>query len=140
MALGGFDPLFAPAYEEDRDLSYRLLKRGHQIKFVPESRVTHHHETTQRLVLGQDQMQLASYKNSLILVWKNLTDWRLSLSHLVWLPYHLLITSIMSRGLFLKGLIQALTVIKPVLKKRALEKKAAQIRDQAILTQVSLII
>lgn len=42
--LGGFDPLFSPAYQEDRDICYRALKRGWQIMFAPQSRVHHHHK------------------------------------------------------------------------------------------------
>jgi GT2 family glycosyltransferase len=40
-AMGGFDPVYAPAYYEDSDLCFRLRAAGHRIVYVPTSRVTH---------------------------------------------------------------------------------------------------
>ncbi len=40
-ALGGFDPLFAPAYYEDTDLCLRLAAGGAPVVLVPRSTVTH---------------------------------------------------------------------------------------------------
>ena len=44
--LGGFDELFRPVYEEDRDLCWRALKSGYKIVFEPKAIVEHFHETT----------------------------------------------------------------------------------------------
>ncbi len=40
-ALGGFDPVFVPAWFEDVDLSARLLESGRRIRYVPSGRATH---------------------------------------------------------------------------------------------------
>jgi GT2 family glycosyltransferase len=40
-ALGGFDPLFAPAYFEDADLCLRLAARGLRTVYEPRARVVH---------------------------------------------------------------------------------------------------
>ena len=40
-ALGGFDPVYSPAWFEDVDFSARLLESGHRIRYVPEGRATH---------------------------------------------------------------------------------------------------
>jgi glycosyltransferase involved in cell wall biosynthesis len=42
-ATGGFDPSYKRASGEDNDLSYRILKMGWRIAFMPEARVAHHH-------------------------------------------------------------------------------------------------
>jgi GT2 family glycosyltransferase len=96
--LGGMDTLFYPAYEEDRDLSYRALKRGWQLWFAPTARVLHQHETTNQTVFGQRQMAIMSWKNQFLLVWKDIHDWPLWLSHWLWLPYHLIISNYRSHG------------------------------------------
>lgn len=41
-ALGGFDPVYAPAYFEDSDLAMRLRARGLKVLYVPQSVVIHH--------------------------------------------------------------------------------------------------
>lgn len=40
--LGGFDPLFAPAYYEDVDLAFRIRARGLLVMYQPASVVIHH--------------------------------------------------------------------------------------------------
>ncbi|KAA0577944.1 glycosyltransferase [Azospirillum sp. B21] len=40
--VGGFDPIYAPAYCEDADLSMKLRKRGLHIVYEPSSIVAHH--------------------------------------------------------------------------------------------------
>jgi len=44
---GGFDETYRRASGEDNDLSYRVLKLGHQIAYAPDALVAHHH--TERL-------------------------------------------------------------------------------------------
>ena len=39
--LGGFDPLYAPAYYEDADIAFRLRARGHATLYQPRSEVVH---------------------------------------------------------------------------------------------------
>lgn len=40
-ALGGFDPLFAPAYYEDTDLAFRVRQLGMRVVYQPKARVVH---------------------------------------------------------------------------------------------------
>jgi GT2 family glycosyltransferase/SAM-dependent methyltransferase len=41
MALGGFDPAYAPAYCEDSDLAFRLRDAGRKVLYQPRSVVVH---------------------------------------------------------------------------------------------------
>lgn len=41
VSLGGFDPVFRPAYYEDVDLQFRIRERGWQIRFEPTARLVH---------------------------------------------------------------------------------------------------
>lgn len=131
--IGGMDTLFKPAYEEDRDLCYRALKRGYTVLFCPESVVYHNHETTNIVALGLNRMKVASFKNHLLLVWKNVTSKRMFAAHLFWLPYHLIFTTIRSDGYFLRGFIEALKQIPQVVSKRRIEAKESTITDEKIL-------
>ena len=42
LELGGFDPLFAPAYYEDTDLAMRVRRHGLKVRYQPASVVVHH--------------------------------------------------------------------------------------------------
>ncbi len=88
--LAGLDPLFRPAYWEDIDLSYRAQKQGWQVLFDPQREVTHPAESTMKAILGSRVTRL-SFKNQLLFTWKNMTSIKLLLSHLMWLPYHILL-------------------------------------------------
>lgn len=41
-SLGGFDPIYAPAYYEDTDLAMRVRQKGLKVLYVPDSVVIHH--------------------------------------------------------------------------------------------------
>lgn len=131
--LGGMDEIYKPAYQEDRDICYRALKRGWLVQFAPTSLVHHHHETTNKQALGEKQMEIASYKNLLLFIWKNITSTRLFCSHIVWLPYHLVFTSFKSQGRFLLGFLAAIKQIPQVYSKRKVEKLDSTHTDESIL-------
>jgi len=133
IKLGGMDTLFRPAYEEDRDISYRALKAGYQVLFDEESVVFHHHETTNQKALGKKKMEMASYKNHLLFVWKNITQINLIGQHLLWLPYHLVVTNFKSRGLFGLGFIAALSQLPKTFIQRQRAKSNFVLSDKTII-------
>jgi len=45
-AMGGFDPVYKPAYCEDADLAFRLRRAGYEVWFVPTSRAIHYEGIT----------------------------------------------------------------------------------------------
>lgn len=109
--LLGFDPDYRPAYWEDIDLSWRATRNGWKIHFEPKSVVHHNHESTNATVFGKQQMEVMAYKNSILFMWKNARGLDL-ISHLVWLPYHLVWTTLRSQGRFLRGFwLACLTLI-----------------------------
>lgn len=82
LAIGGFDTLWDPFYWEDVDLSYRARKRGWEIVFEPRSVVHHKHRATNnpRNFPG-NFIPLAEKKNSILFMWKNVSDRRILLQH-----------------------------------------------------------
>lgn len=106
--LGGFNELYKPYYWEDIDLSYRAKKSGYKIYFERESTVVHKHEEgaikkTQRKSL----VKTVAYRNQILFVWMNVTDGRFLLSHIVWMPYHILNALRHGEYSFIKGLLWA---------------------------------
>lgn len=137
LHLGGMDTLFQPAYEEDRDLSYRAVKHGWNIEFAPNIRVWHQHESTNATVFGHRQMAINSWKNQLILVWKNITDPKMLAQHVLWLPFHLTVTNYQSNGTFGVGMMRALRQLPAVIQRRWQVRQLWNRSDQDVLIQAA---
>ena len=105
--LGGFDLDFKPAYGEDIDLSFRAQMKGWKTLYEERSIVHHVHESTNADVFGQKRIEIMSYKNAFLFMWKNTRGLTLLL-HFLWLPYHFVFTAFRSRGRFLRGFFHAL--------------------------------
>lgn len=131
--LGGLDPLFRPAYEEDRDLCYNALKSGYKLVFAPDSHVDHLHESTNKRVFSKAIITTMSFKNQFLFVWKNISSLKYFTGHLFWLPYHLLYTTIKSKGLFLFGLILAVNQLPEALTSRWRARKHWSLTDAEVL-------
>jgi GT2 family glycosyltransferase len=107
--IGGFDRKFYPAYWEDIDLSMRAKNNQWQVLFCEDAVVDHLHETTNSSVFGKRKIELMSWRNAYIFAWKHMTktQW---ISHIIWMGYHLTLTSLRTRGLPILALIQAIIV------------------------------
>jgi GT2 family glycosyltransferase len=130
--LGGFDELFRPAYEEDRDLCWQALKSGYKIVFEPKAIVEHFHESTNLKLFGKTKISLFSLKNQLLFVWKNISSPGYLLNHLIWLPYHLIFTAIRTRGAFLVAFCWALIQLPELFKSRRKVSKSWRVKDEEI--------
>jgi GT2 family glycosyltransferase len=130
--LGGFDELLRPAYEEDRDLCWQALKSGYKIVFEPKAVVRHLHESTNLRLFGKTKISLYSLKNQLLFVWKNISSPGYLLNHLIWLPYHLILTTIRTRGVFLVSFCWAIAQLPEALISRNKASKLWRIEDEEI--------
>jgi len=113
LDLNGMDSLFSPAYWEDIDLSYRAKKKGWQVLFEHKSKVYHNHETTNLQAFGKTRIELMALRNQILFVWKNTQGLQL-IKHFLWLPYHLIFTTIRTKGIFLLAFIQAILRINKI--------------------------
>jgi GT2 family glycosyltransferase len=99
--LGGFNTVYDPFYWEDIDLSFRAKKCGYIILFEPKSVVIHEHREGAILSkYSKKNITRISYRNQFIFVWNNATFFQL-LVHIMWLPYHLFVSLVRDRELFL---------------------------------------
>lgn len=134
VKLGGLDTLYDPFYWEDIDLSYRAQKSGYKIKFEPKSIVVHKHsEGSIKKYFSDAQVKIIAYRNQFIFVWKNITDTNFIVSHLLWLPYHILMSVLRFDISMLLGLILALVRLPVIIGKRLEQKKFYKIGDSDII-------
>lgn len=136
--LRGFDILYNPFYWEDIDLSYRALKSGYTIIFEPKSVVIHEHEEGAiKNKFKPIQIQKIAYRNQFIFVWKNITDPIFILSHVFWLPYHLLNAARRRDKAFFVGFYFALLKFSQVIRERERAQKLFIISDKRVLKEFS---
>lgn len=125
--LGGFDPIYYPFYWEDIDISYRAWKRGYKILWEPKGIVYHQHEATIGAHYSRGYIDFISQRNQLLFIWKNITDLRLLVDHLVNLFMHL------TKHLgYIKVICAAVIEIPTVLSERIKESRKIKIMDRQI--------
>lgn len=74
LQLGGFDPVFAPAYCEDADLSLKLRTKGFRLQYLSEGLVAHHLSKTtagkeSEKAIGSKAKLLSRNRNTLVKRW-----------------------------------------------------------------------
>lgn len=82
LELGGFDEILKPFYYEDTDLGFMAWKRGWKVLYQPQSVVHHEHRGTIGRKFSPQYIQGVLKKNAVLMVWKNIHDWRMLLAHL----------------------------------------------------------
>jgi GT2 family glycosyltransferase len=133
VSLGGFDPLFAPFYWEDVDLSYRARKRGRRVLWVGEARVDHDHGRTIGTRFDPRTIARIYERNRLLFTWKNLTDPGLWRRHLASLPLKAA-WDLVAHPAFVAGLRDAARLRRAIGKRRAEERAAATESDRDLMT------
>lgn len=128
--IGGFDPLYAPFYWEDIDISYRAWKAGYQIFFDPEITVQHHHESTIGKYFSREIIKSIAYRNQFIFIWKNIEDRALLFSHVIRLLFSLPVM-IFKDILYLKGFYEASLLLPKIIAKR----EQSKLSDKEILNK-----
>lgn len=128
-ALGGFDPLFAPFYWEDLDISYRARKRGYKIFWEPRAIVHHEHEGTISR-FSSTYVRMISERNQLLFIWKNISDPKMILEHKIYLGKRLLVHPGYSRPF-----LAALAKLPQVLPRWFKEWKEKTVSDKEIFAQ-----
>jgi glycosyltransferase involved in cell wall biosynthesis len=88
LAIGGFQPIYSPAYVEDTDLSYRAWHMGWEVLMAPDSIVYHLHQASTSQRFSHSQLQSLVIRNQFLFIWKNIQSWRLLLSHGIFLPWN----------------------------------------------------
>ena len=74
LEIGGLDPLFAPFYWEDLDLSFRAKKMGYKILYDPRCIVVHNEIGTIKTHYASNYIKRIKERNRLLFHWKNLKN------------------------------------------------------------------
>jgi GT2 family glycosyltransferase len=134
--LRGLYEIYDPFYWEDIDLSYRALKAGYAVIFEPGSVVIHSHdEGAIRTNFSDQTITATAYRNQILFVWLNITDRDLLISHILWIPTHLV--EALKRGdfAFWRGFLQALLLLPRVFPLRAGNSRTFRVSDRQVLEE-----
>ncbi|MCL4338797.1 glycosyltransferase family 2 protein [Patescibacteria group bacterium] len=131
--LGGLREIYDPFYWEDIDLSYRALKAGYKVAFEPKSTVWHKQSTGAiRNKYDSSRIKAISYRNQILFVWMNITDFGLLINHLLYLVYITSKSIIKIDKSFISGLLQAIVRLPQAMVERFKFKSMIKIKDEQI--------
>jgi GT2 family glycosyltransferase len=136
LSMGGFDPLYAPFYVEDADISYQAWKRGWKCLLAPASRVVHKHRGTSKAKFGDRFVDNTIRKNSFLFIWKNVTDATMIVEHILNLPRDHSRTMIQNGPQFeIEAFIRAVLRLPAALTKRVANISQYIISDHDVLAR-----
>jgi len=136
LQIGGFDSFYAPFYVEDTDLSYRCWKRGWKCLLAPASRVVHKHRSTSKAKFGNRFVDTTIRKNIYLFIWKNITDFSMTLDHVLNLPRSHMRSMIQNDPMFeVQAFLRAVIRLPLALFKRVANLSCAAISDPDVLTR-----
>lgn len=107
-ALGGFDPLFRPAYFEDIDLSYRAWMRGWRTVFEPRSIIYHRVGATLWDKARDAQHRANLARNQALFTMKNVGGWGFLAGYLALAPVRMVRSMVSGDPHTARGLARAI--------------------------------
>jgi len=135
LVLGGFDEMFSPMYSEDRDLAFRVLKRGWKLLHEPRSLAYHPRGQSSKRRYDARTLAVISERNKYLLVWKNITDRRLLVIHAFFVWLRLLRSTIRGDGIAWRALWEAMGRWPEVRRGRRAERPHSRFTDCEIFSQ-----
>lgn len=137
--IGSIDSLLWPMYHEDIELSYRAWKRGWRIRYAPDAVVHHVGGHSSRRVFTPTQLRSFVRQNEYLTVWKNVTDRRLLLEHLVLIVPRLVVAAVHRDWGTLVGFRHAVARLPRALRARRRARQHFTLTDAEVLTRVGAI-
>lgn len=119
--LGGFDPLYRPAYYEDTDLSHRAWNLGWKTINIPNAVVWHRTGGSWKNEKKKNDLESMIHRNKIIGMLRNTKSKGFLINFLFRLPIRLLTSFFMDRNFF-NGLRLSLSKIPQTLTKRRTDK------------------
>lgn len=133
LDLGGFDPLFAPFYFEDVELSYRAWKRGLAVAYAPDAIARHRFSST----IGnrrRREIRRISQRNRLFLNWIHLHDIPWTAQHIASVCVLFVTAPLTFRFDFSRGVIDAVRRLREVRARRRKERELARRTDREVMS------
>ena len=135
--LGGFDPLFRPAYFEDVDLSYRAWMRGWRTVFEPRSVIYHREGATLQDRARETRFRTLLARNQALFTLKNVGEWGFLAGYLALLPWRIIRGLLSGDPYTARGLVAAIPRLPRAIAAR-LQRRSPVLPPHAIAEAASL--
>jgi GT2 family glycosyltransferase len=136
--IGSIDELLWPMYHEDIELSYRAWKSGYRIVYAPDSVCHHLGGSTSRRVFTAVQLRSFVRQNELLMVWKDVTDPRLLVDHVLWIVPRLVVALLRGDRGTLQGFVSAFRRLPRALRSRKAAQRTFRLTDRQVLDRVGV--
>jgi GT2 family glycosyltransferase len=133
LEIGGYDPMYLPAYYEDVDLCYRAWKSGWRGYHVPESHQFHVGGASFNRAYDETWRHELAFRNSILFMVKNINDPWLFLKFIFFLKLRVMAAWLLNHPTVKRGFAASLKKWPQAWRSRRLEKKSQKLRDRDIL-------
>jgi GT2 family glycosyltransferase len=134
--FGGFNPVFAPGYWEDYDLSYQALKAGWRNLYNPKAAAFHLGQGSMRKAFGA-YIDVVKARNSYFFLWLNVTDEDKLRDHFLSLPRNLARECMRNSDadFAVRGFARALSKSSEIVRARQKRSESIKLRDCDVLAK-----
>lgn len=134
LELGGFDPMFAPGYWEDTDLSYRAWRAGWTVLYQPSAVVYHRIGASFTAALGgDDARERLIRRNEILFTIKNCGGPGFLALYLLMLPWRALKAACGGNRALGRGFRSALPLIPTALAARRKARAGVRVDERTFL-------
>jgi N-acetylglucosaminyl-diphospho-decaprenol L-rhamnosyltransferase len=136
VELGGFDPLYRPAYWEDTDLSYRAWQKGWKVIYEPASVMYHRIGGTLNELYGRSKMTRLISKNGVLFTIRNCGGFFFLLGFLFLLPLRFFRSYWSGNKPLAYGILDAIPKIPLAFKKKWASIHLRRVSDKIFLERI----
>lgn len=133
LTLGGFDELYLPGRYEDVDFCFRGWKSGFKAIYEPRSVTYHKGYASFKAAFSDKEIQRTVFRNSLLFMWKNITDKKILFTMHFWLLPRFILFILTFRFYFLKGFFEALSRLPEISRIKKSITSKFKLSDQQVL-------
>lgn len=136
LELDGFDEIYLPGRYEDVDFCFRGWKAGFKGIYEPKSIIFHKGYASFKAAFSDKEIQGTVFRNSLLFMWKNVTDNKLKAQLFFWLPIRLVFFIITGRFYFINALWEAFKRVRKIKNWKAGLSSAGKLTDREVISMV----
>ena len=136
LELGGYDDIFLPGRYEDVDLCFRGWKSGYKGMYEPRSVIYHKGYESFKNYFSDKSIQKMVFRNSILFMWKDITDPHLLFKFYFWLVPRLLYFTFTKKFYFLSAFWQACMRFPKTIKQKRTVTNTFKLADKQVLKEV----
>lgn len=137
LELGGYDELYLPGRYEDVDLCYRGWKKGWKGICEPTSVHLHEGGASFDKAFKWSETQAMVFRNSLLFMIKNMSDFFIWTRFLCLLPFRLAAAAIQGKWFIWRGFFQAIGRLPLAIRSRREAQKNFRLKDAQVIRNIN---